>query len=140
MFASVLDTSLNFFYFYFFIFSISLFFNLFIYLFIYLFIFCSVELNVHANRSIKINSLSFEALLVIGIYWNVDTFPISLLRIFPWRISNTLHRFNIYFSWKYNRYSIAFKETLPGKILPGRRVAPGASFHRRNKFFYSFFL
>ena len=37
-------------------------------------------------------------------------------------------------------FSVAFKETPPGKILHGRSVNLGASFHRRNKFFYSAFL
>ena len=47
----------------------------------------------------------------------------------------TVPRFNIYFSWKYNRDSVDFKETPPGKILLGKCLELGAFFHGRNKFF-----
>ena len=43
--------------------------------------------------------------------------------------------FQHYFSWKYKRGSVDFKETPPGKILLGICVELGASFHGRNRFF-----
>ena len=52
-----------------------------------------------------------------------------------WTFSNSLSRFSIYFLWKYNRYSVYFKEMPPSKILPGRCVKPGASFHTSRFFF-----
>ena len=68
---------------------------------------------------------------------------IKLLRSFaklikPFQI--LFSRFDIYISWKYNRDSIDFKKTPPGKTLPGRCVEPVGFFHGRNNFSSRFFL
>ena len=52
-----------------------------------------------------------------------------------WTFSNSLPRFKIYFLWKYSRNFVYFKEMLPSKILPGRCVKAGASFHASRLFF-----
>ena len=49
--------------------------------------------------------------------------------------SKTLFRFNIYFSWIYNRNFADIKEMPTSAILQGRCVEPGVSFNARNKFF-----
>ena len=47
--------------------------------------------------------------------------------------------FSIYFSWENNRNFADIKEMPPSKILQGRCVEPGASFHGKTSFSSRFF-
>ena len=68
-------------------------------------------------------------LMLVLVYWN-------RLDLFKY----TLPRFNIYFSWKYNRDSVDFKETPPGKIVLNRCVELVAFFTGETSFLVGYSL